>query len=121
MIFILLTLISVSIATKEDLTSAAEVYTCGTNTARWVCPTENGDGDLVATYCCHESPDTSTDTECQDVDLCKQGDDSSSEGLVYPYDGSTGTATITSGDGGCAFEDDDRFDCDNFSGNIDEN
>ncbi len=33
----------------------------------------------------------------------------------------TGTADITSGDGGCVFEDDEEYNCDNFSGNIDQN
>ena len=120
MIFILLTVINLSLGQSDPIGNDQDMFTCATSAGNWVCPEDNGDGDWVASLCCFASPEDNTHIECQSEEMCKEGNPDSNEGLVYQREGSTGSATITSGNGGCSFDAETSFDCENFSGNMDE-
>ena len=115
---LLTTLLSLVLAQSAPIESAQDLYDCATNAAKMVCP--DIDEALTAAYCCDQMSMFWVDDACQNAKFCREGSTKTSQALVYPVEGTSGTAAITSGEGGCVIREQEHHVCDDFSGNIDK-
>ena len=116
MIFVICTIVALTSAASTSIGDYPALYTCGSDPAEWVCPTETN-GVWFATHCCDAVSETEADAECQQTTRCIQGSTTSNQAFVYPVDSTNGNGDFTGTNQDCDFESDDE--CEQFEGNVD--